>query len=183
MTIYTINIYSPISGIITGRDNYCITSDPICTGSGASHGSCSGGSSRVDIGGSGTLYLRATNVKSFIPRISLACCGGTSCGDNFKRVIKIELYGKANGVCYIGAVLYGHVTSPTVSNATVYNLSGTSYAIGSVTTGSCSNCSTGAHSHMERFGGSVVAPCCGLSVSSSTVIYRFTWDDSISCPT
>ncbi len=184
MTIYTINIYSPISGYITGRDNYCLAGDTNvnCLGTGAVHYGCNSGSSRVDIEGSGALYLRATNVKSFIPRIGYYCCSSTGCANDYKRTIKIELYGKQNAVCYIGAVLFGHVTSPTVSDGVIYNLTTTAYQIGSVTTGSCSGCSSGAHSHMERFGGSVVAPCCGTSVSSSTPIYRFTWDDTISCP-
>ncbi len=35
---------------------------------------------------------------------------------------------------------------------------------------------------MERFGGTVVAPCCYAAVSTGTAIYKFTWEHSIICP-
>jgi hypothetical protein len=184
MAVITVYVRSPISGYITGRDKYCVANDTVCNGSGNPHGRCRGWSSPVDIGGSGSLYLRVNypNVRSVVTYVELRCCAGTTCGNNFKRTITVELYGRVDGLCYIGSVMYGHVSSPAVSNGETYNLTSGSLLLGTVTSGSCSGCSTGPHSHMERSGGSVVAPCCGAAVSTSTNIYRFTWDNALPCP-
>ncbi|MDP2362723.1 MAG: hypothetical protein Q8M94_03020 [Ignavibacteria bacterium] len=182
MATITVFVRSPISGYITGRTKYCIPlsqgGDPVCTGSGNPHNSCAGGVTPVDIGGSGSLYLRVNypNVLSIRTFIALPCCPGQP--DNYRRAITVELYGKSNGVCYIGSVRYAHVASPAVSHNTLYNLSSGSKLLGTVPTGSAGSCYSGPHSHMERTGGVTVAPCCGATVSTSTNIYRYTWDDA-----
>lgn len=55
-------------------------------------------------------------------------------------------------------------------------------AIGSTPFGTWSVFYTGAHSHMDKFGGSVVAPRYGVSVTTGAPIYKFTWDDGIIYP-
>ena len=188
MAIVTVYVRSPFSGCITGRNNYCngncSNPDGNCNGSGNQHGTCRGWSNPVDIGGSGNVYLRVNypNVRRAITYIGLHCCGSASCGDNFKRTISVEVYGLNNaGYCYIGTVMYGHVSNPAVTNGGIYNLTSSILLLGTATTGSCTGCSTGAHSHMERLGGSVVAPCCGATVTTSTNIYKFTWDNAQVC--
>ncbi len=185
MAIITVYVRSPISGYITGRDQYCkplSQGGDVCNGSQGTHGKCMSSSNPVDIGGSGSLYLRVNypNVLSIVTYINLVCCN-SSYGDNYRRMVTVELYGRANGVCYMGAVRFGHVASPAITNGTLYNLSGGSTLIGTVPSGNPGSCYTGPHSHMERSGGSVVAPCCGATVSTSTNIYKFTWNN-VTCP-
>jgi hypothetical protein len=81
----------------------------------------------------------------------------------------------------MGDVIYGHVTSPAVGNNSVYNLTSGIKLIGTATSGGCTGCSTGTHSHMETKYGTVVAPCCGASVTTSTAIYQFSWSNNIPC--
>ena len=191
MTIITVYVRSPISGCITGRNNYCngncSNPDSTCTGSGNTHGTCMSSTSPVDIGGTGTINLRVNfpNVLSVITYINLVCCSTTYAND-YRRMVTVELYGKSNGKCFIGKVRYGHVANPSVANNTIYNLPTSGVlALGTVPSGSPGSCYTGAHSHMERSGstGSTLAPCCGTTVSSSSNIYKFTWDNSPAvCP-
>lgn len=177
MAILTVYVYSPLSGTITGRDYYCQAGSP-CNGDDGLHGSCGGGLNRVDVGGSGTLYFRATNVKSLY--LTYGTCS-SGCSEDIHRTLKISMYGKPDGFCPVGSVLYAHVGAPPLP-AGLRNYYGGPLAIGSTPAGTCGVFYTGAHSHMERFGGSVVAPCCGVSVTTGTAIYKFTWDDSIICP-
>lgn len=183
MTLVTVYVRSPISGYITGRNNYCNGGDPACNGSGAVHGTCRGWSNPVDIGGSGNLYLRVNypNVRRVVTYVELRCCS-TSYGSDYRRTVTAELYGlNDTGYCYVGSVMYGHVKSPAVSNGATYDLTSGSLKIGTVPSGNPGACFTGPHSHMERSGGSVVAPCCGGTVSTSTNIYKFTWDNAQVC--
>jgi hypothetical protein len=185
VAIVTAYVRGPISGYITGRTKYCTYpyASDVCLGSGGVHGTCRGWSNPVDIGGSGGVYLRVNypNVSSIVTYVELRCCG-TSCVDNYRRAVTVELYGRANGVCYMGSVMFGHIANPVVSNGTLYNLSSSAKKLGTAPSGSCGGCYTGAHSHMERSGGSVVAPCCGATVATSTNIYKFTWNNGIACP-
>ncbi len=186
MALVTVYVRGPISGTITGRNKYCTFpyASDVCNGSGSNHGTYMSSSNPVDIGGSGNINLRVNypNVLSIVTYVSLSCCS-SSYEDNYRRMVTVELYGKSNGACYMGSVRFGHVASPAVTNGTLYNLSSGTKLIGTVPSGNPGNCYTGAHSHMERSGGSVVAPCCGATVSSSTNIYKFTWDNGIACPT
>jgi len=185
MATVTAYVRSPISGHITGRTYYCTTpSDPYCYGnpSNGTHYPChSGWYHPVDIGGTGTLYLYVNypNVSSVITWVSLLCCS-SSCDSSLRRMITVDLYGRSNGRCYIGSVAYGHVNTVYVSNGVLYNLSGSSLRLGTVTTVTGCGCSDGAHSHMEATGStlSCIAPCCGATVSTSTNIYQFTWNDT-----
>lgn len=190
MTTKTTYVYGPFSntGSVTGRTYYCNYPDD-CLGTGVQHSPCGSGwitSSAVDISQTGYIYLRATNVMSIKTYIQSVCCGG-SCSANFSRLIKIELYGKANGGCYMGSVGFGHIMSPQVGNGILYNYTNP-FLIGTANNddggcgaGCCSGCSGGIHAHMQMMGGTIVAPCCNGSVTSGTQIYRFTWDD-VNCP-
>lgn len=187
MAIVTAYVMASISGFITGRDQYCKPLNQggdVCNGSQGQgvHGTCLSSSNPVDIGGSGSIYLRVNypNVSSIVTYVALACCSSMS--DNYRRMVTVELYGRTNGVCYMGSVRFGHVASPAVSNGTLYNLTSGSKLIGTVPSGETSGCYTGAHSHMERVSGSVVAPCCGITVTTATNIYKYTWDNGIVCP-
>lgn len=177
MTILTVYVYSPLAGWISGRDYYCGATS-VCNGDGGIHGSCGGGQNRVDVAGSGTLYFRATNIRSLY--LSYGTCG-SGCSTDIMRTLKISLYGKPDGFCPVGSVLYAHVGQPLLPSG-LQNYSGGLLAIGSTPSGTCGDFYTGAHSHMERFGGTVVAPCCYANVTTGTAIYKFTWDDSIICP-
>lgn len=184
MTVVTVYVYSPIaSGTITGRTKYCVSGNSTCTGSGSTHYGCRGWADRVDVGGSGALYLRVNypNARRVITYIGSQCC--PSCGNiDVKRTVTADIYGLNNtGYCYIGSVMYGHVGSPTVSNGQIHDLTSGSLRIGSAPNTQCGDCYTGAHSHMERLYGSVVAPCCWGPATSTTRIYKFTWDNAQVC--
>ncbi len=191
MTIYTTYVYGPLSnaGSVSGRQFYCVRPTDTCVGSDAEHVPCGSGWIReyaVDIAASGDIYLRATNVKSIRTYIETTCCG-CGCSTNFCRLIKVELYGKVNGGCYMGSVGFGHVMNPQVAHGALYNYTNP-FKLGTANTdnggcgaGCCSGCSSGIHSHMQVMGGSIVAPCCNATVTSGTQIYRFTWND-INCP-
>lgn len=142
-----------------------------------------GWSDPVDIGGTGALNLNVNypNVRRVTINIGSQCC--SSCSDsNVKRTVTANLYGLNNtGYCYVGSVMYGHVASPTVLDGATYDLTSGSLRIGTVPNVQCGGCYTGAHSHMERSGGTVLAPCCSGSVSTSTRIYKFTWDNAQAC--
>lgn len=187
MAIITVYVRSPISGFITGRTNYCkypYGSD-VCLGSGGVHGTCIGGSSPIDIGGSGSLNLHVNypNILSIRTFVEIRCCPSTY-GNDYRRTITVELYGKSNGLCYVGSVKYAHVASPAVSNNTLYNLTSGTKLLGAVPAGNPGSCYTGPHSHMERVGGSVMPTglCCGATVNSSTNVYKYTWDNALPCP-
>ncbi len=202
MTIYTVYVKSPIAGTISGRANYCTDNlpgtpypDPICTGSLGTHLPCMGWSNPVDVGGSGSLYLRVNypNVRSIRTTVKPACCLNSiydTCSSiaNYRQVVVVDLYGGADGLCYyMGSVMYGHVASPAVVDKGLYVVPASGQILlGTVPSGSCvidpqHKCFTAPHSHMEVTGGTVVAPCCGASVSGSTNIYKFTWSNNPPC--
>lgn len=177
----TAYVQSPIGGYISGRTNYCcvvnnVCSDGSCTGSCSPHGTCKGWSSPVDIGGSGSLYLRVNypTVRSIVTWVEFKCC--SSYPDDIRRTITVDLYYQQNAVCYIGSVMFGHISSPQVGNGVTYNLTSSTKWIGNVPTGYTGGCYTGPHSHMERFGGSTLAPCCCQTVYTSTNIYSWAFD-------
>lgn len=169
-------VYSPVGGIITGRANYCLPCPAPCDGDQGAHSTCVGWSSPVDIDANDneTIYLYAsTLVKSIRTLIELECC--CTCGNNdYCRAIKVELYGLFNAECLIGSVLYGHVANPQVTHNTVYNASSKLLGYAPPCNGCGCGCYTGSHSHMERSGGSTVAPCCCVDTTKgSTAIYRW----------
>jgi hypothetical protein len=179
----TAYVRSPISGTITGRDKYC-GCPGVCNGNGSNHSTCRGWASPVDIGGSGNLVLRVNypTVQSIKTLIGDQCCCDP-CPDEYERTVTVELYGQPNAACYIGSVMYGHVSNPQVNHNTIYNLTSGNKTLGTVPGGSCNSCAfgscyTGAHSHMERLGGTTVAPCCCTGVTGSTNIYKWTFE----CP-
>lgn len=187
MAIRTIYVYSPFSnsGRITGLNTYC--------GGNVTHYPCNSGfSSPVDIAATGNIYLRATNIKSCITRITYTCCTNYSgCGNDYRRTIIVDLYGKENAVCYIGSVAFGHIIAAShIAHNQIYNFNNNPYKLpfllGSATSGGCPDqppkCSTGTHSHMEQKKGTRMSLSCGQTVNSGTAIYKFTWDDSIPCP-
>jgi len=156
----TAYVRSPISGCISGRDNYCAVEagetccncGDVCHGPGGPHGSCAGGSSRVDIcGGAGSaikLRVNYPTIKSIQTWVSTSggpeCCDGTGCAAQYKRTIKVDLFMEPNQEIYFGTVLYGHVNNPKVSNGQMINLA------------------------------SSTNNCCCISVSTSSNIYSFT---------
>ena len=180
----TAYVRSPINGCITGRTQYCCggCAGDVCSGSCGAHGTCVGGTSPVDIGGSGDIYLRVNypTVKSIKTVVQLRCC--TGCADKYRRTIKVELYECPGAIYYIGAVMYAHVDNPQVANNWVYDLTSSSKKLGTAPSGSCGGCYTGPHSHMERSGGSTIAPCCAVGVSTSTNIYSWTFTPHTHCP-
>lgn len=182
-------VRSPFYGCITGKTQYCCDQcenpDDVCDGSCGNHDTCVGGSQPIDIaGGAVDLYLRVNypNVRSLKTFVEIRCCNGTGCADRYRRTIKVELYECPNAIYYIGSVMYAHVDNPQVSNNTVYNLTSSSKKIGTVPSGSCAGCTSGPHTHMERSGGTRVAPCCGIYVTTSTNIYRWTYTPHAYCP-
>lgn len=179
-------VRAPVGGQITGRSKYCVScgDGDSCFGSGNTHATCKGYSSPVDIAGTGTirLYVNYPTVKSIVTLIGLECCCD-ACPDQYERTITVKLYGQPDGVYYIGAVMYGHVSNPLVTHNTTYNLTSSSKDLGSVPAGACNDCAfdcyTGPHCHMERSGGSTSAPCCCLNATQgSTTIYEW----SFTCP-
>jgi hypothetical protein len=72
--------------------------------------------------------------------------------------------------------LYAHVKWPAVANGQVYNLTSGTKLLGNVPGSSCGSCYTGAHSHMERWGGSINGNlcCCVPCTKGSTTIYTWT---------
>ena len=161
MTILTINVYSPLAGT-----RVCPTP----------HLTCPGGYDPVDVMGSGSLYFRATNVKSF--SVYRYLCGDPSCSTDIRTLMQINLFGRINQECFIGAVRYLHIQNPSFSNGHSQNYNGESILIGRVPSGACVNYN-GLHSHMERFRGSLVAPNCNAPIALTTPIFRFVWDDTI----
>lgn len=182
MSIYAY-VYAPIGGRITGRVNYCRCNpsnyDPSCTGSGSSHLPCKGWVDPVDIAGTGTIYLVVNypTVRKVHTRIEYQCCCRNS--SDYARAITVDLFIYTNGQhCYVGSVMYGHIGNPMVPNDHDIYLNSSWLPLGQFLSGtySCNGlmCYTGAHVHMERFGGETLAPCCCASVSQGTTpIYRF----------
>ena len=177
------------SACISGKTQYCCGAcqGDDCNGTCGTHGVCAGGAtgSAVDvayISGSYDVYLRVNipTVKSIKTFVSLTCCGG--CVDKFRRRIKVELYQCPDAVGLIGTVFYAHIESPSVGDNTIYNLGSSSKKLGTaaVSPPACW-CISGPHSHMERTGGSTLAPCCAVGVTSSTNIYSWTFTPII-CP-
>jgi len=169
-------VYSPVDGIITGRSNYCIPCPAPCSGDQGTHSTCRGWSSPVDVDAVDNeqvvLYVNSL-VKSIRTFVENRCCSA-ACGNDYRRAITVELYGQLNANCLIGSVMYGHVSNPQVTHNTVYNLAGTSKILGNAPGGNCGTCYTGSHTHMERSGGSTVAPCCCVdTVKGSTAIYKW----------
>jgi len=184
----TAYVYSPVDGIITGRNQYCgqpCDNNP-CTGDHGTHRTCNNWSSPVDIDAvdNEQLYLYVnTAVISIRTFVQYKCC--CSHQNDYGRVIIVELYGERDAQCYIGSVLYGHIANPQVTDGQIYNLSGTSKLLGNAPAGAhnCGGftCYSGSHSHMERSGGATLAPCCCTdTLKGSTAIYK--WDFTIPCP-
>lgn len=174
----TAYVYSPLTGKIRGRENYCC--DPCnptpCTGACDAHGTCNNWSSPVDVSGTGDIYLYVnySTVRSIRTVIDYKCCS-SGAGDDYRRIVKVDLYGDVNAICHIGSLLYGHVSNVAVGNNQVYNLTSGSKLIGTVPGGTSGTCYQGGHSHMERLGGSTIAPCCCADAyAGTTAIYR--WD-------
>ncbi len=180
-------VYSPAGGIITGRTYYCGCG--ICDGTGTLHGICKPGwTAPIDVDSNDNeeiyLYVNYPTVKSIRTLREYECCCNNA--NNFGRVIIVELYSETNGVgCFIGGVLYGHIANPAVSHNTIYNLSSSSKKLGTSPAGSWScggsSCYSGSHVHMERSGGTTVAPCCCVDTTKgSTKIYEYIFNTP--CP-
>jgi hypothetical protein len=183
MEMATATLKSPVTGTVTGKAVYCQCPGDVCAGSGATHGSCNGGSSKYDIdaGDGEAIKLRVNypTVKSIETWVytsgAAACCESTSCASKFKRTIVVDLFSQvdANAGSYIGTVLYGHIDNPVVSHGQVINLSSGVFTLGYAASGSCTGCSTGSHVHMEKWGGSANSYCCCTTVTTSNVLYSW----------
>ncbi len=182
-------VYAPISGTITGRDYYC-TDDlgcrcpGSCSGCLSTHVPCKGWASPVDIAGTGSVYLYVnTAVRKVQTWVELRCCSSGD-GTDYRQAITVDLYVYNNGkYCYVGSVMYGHVANAQVQNGAWYDLSssGGKLKLGDVPGGKLW-CYSGPHTHMERYLGEVVAPCCCASVQAgTTVIYRFYYNEGYAC--
>lgn len=176
----TTYVYSPVTGIITGRTKYCVSCSDgdTCTGSGNNHGACSccGGSSPVDVdtsdNGAVRFYSNSAAVKSFRTLVyASGCCSPCGNGD-INRTIKVQMYGFPDGTCYIGGVVYAHIANPQVIHNTLYI--GSSKLLGYAPGGNC-GCYAGSHSHIERIGGSnyQIPCCCNQAYAGVTAFY--TW--------
>lgn len=187
-------VYAPISGRITGRDNYCINeqrqcdSDP-CGGDHGAHKKCKGWASPIDIGATGQIYLYVNypTVKKIQTWVEYKCCCGEQNSD-YARTITVDLYVYDNGkYCYVGSVMYGHVKNPQVLNGAWYDLTRGDKYLGDIPGGTytCNefSCYGGAHSHMERSLGETAGPlCCCTSVAAgTTAIYRYYYNPGFTC--
>ncbi len=101
---------------------------------GGVHGSCGGGQNRVDVAGSGTLYFKATNIKSLY-RTYGTCSSG--CSADMHRTLIISMYGKPDGFCPVSSILYAHVGGTDLLPSGLRNYGGGLLKIGSTPSGTC----------------------------------------------
>jgi hypothetical protein len=180
----TAYVRAPFSGCISGKAVYCVADEPgehccncddSCNGSGGTHWTCGGGSNPIDICGTAgsSIYLRVNypTVRCVQVWVAFPCCSG--CADKYRRTVKVDLYSQPNMVGYIGTIVFAHVDNPTVLDGQMFNLTSSSLKLGYVPSGSCGNCFTGPHVHMERYGGSTASLCCCSSVTTSSNIYSW----------
>ncbi len=130
---------------------------------------------------SGTSVYFYTNsfVREVIMSVTNACCDnlcGPSTSTNFHKAVTVNLYGGLQSNCrsYLGSVLYGHLTSAT---ATSRVLTTSDYSNGikvrNVTSGTCTGCYGGAHTHTECKYGSLMVAYPNAITAGSTVIYQY----------
>lgn len=181
-------VYAPISGTISGRDNYCDCRNcpSTCNGCGNPHSPCKNWASPVDIAGMGAIYLYVNypTVRRVQVWVEYRCCNSQQNND-YARTITVDLYVYDNGKhCYVGSVMYGHVANPTVQNGQWIDLSSSQLKLGDMVAPNpnYSYCYSGWHVHLERFLGEVVAPCCCNSVTAGTTpIYRYYYNAGYAC--
>lgn len=154
---------------ITGR----VSQGPGCN---ANHATCGAGYSPIDIGGTGDIYLYVNypTVKSIRIIVGSLCCNAGT-GADYRRTVKVELYGQLNASCYFGSVLYGHIRDLAVQDG-VYNLTSYSLRIGRVIEQGLGpgTCYTAAHVHMQHGGGATVYASCLQNVTAgTTTIYSW----------
>lgn len=187
----SVYVYAPVSGTITGLDNYC---------NGTPHRPCRNVQpsqvSPVDIGTGGNMrkiYLYASRVSKVYISTQYRCC----CGQNgiYGRTRIIALYSSEG--CYVGSVWFGHIDyipwndpDKPLEAQDGWNVYNGPLLLGRTPGNNCCapcGCTSGCcyiavHTHMERDGGISVAPPCGTPVTAGTTpIYRF--DYSTPCPT
>lgn len=163
-------VYAPLSGQITGLDDYC-----------------SGGTHRVaklccpiDIGvGEGTsVYFYGSGVIKSVRTTyqgSGVCLDGTV-PEPWDAGVLVEFFGNYNAQCPIGEVFFAHTQQP-VSDG-VYNTN--SIQVGVVPPNTCGcDCYGGCHSHVERdANGTTNTFGCGNPVyAGSTWMYRWYWNE------
>ncbi len=137
--------------------------------------SCSGGGNMMDLSRDATaghninVYVNYPTIKSVEFQRVDSCC---PCTQNTRNAVKVHLYGQINKGCYIGTILYGHMTNPISSYWT--NLSG-SYAgkVGNVLGTDICSCYTGIHVHLEVWGGTRLPYSGQYCNQGSTAIYRW----------
>ncbi len=194
----TAYVFSPFTGWISGRDNYCCNSgdpnnqstcsDP-CLGTCGYHPPTqSGFTSPIDVNAPTDteirLYVNWTTVKSVIIRdnASPVCAPGVSDPWNDGRAVELYCYNDGHGL--IGKVFYGHVNNPISNLNQVITQPGSGYVVIGRVPGPCGGCGTSCypktHVHMARSGGSTGSGCCccGTVYGASTVLYSW----SFLCP-
>lgn len=146
-----------------------------------SSGGCSNGVEMMDIsrdaavGNWINLYVSYPTIKSVEFQRPDNCC---PCTQNTKNAVKVLLYGEYNKNCYLGAILYGHMTNPISPGWTNLNgnfggqigkVLGTDYCwcYGNPSTG------TGAHVHTEVWLGTRTTYSGQYVYQGSTVIYQW----------
>lgn len=143
----------------------------------AGHSACSGGQQLTDIARDNTqgsaldVYVNYPTVKSVEFERVDSCCG--ACGNNIRHAVKVHLYALINKQCYIGTILYGHLSNP-IGNS--WKNLGSSWAgrVGYVVDapGTCT-CYTGDHVHVEVWGGQRLVGHNTYIYKGSTAIYKW----------
>ncbi len=164
----TVYVYSPFSGTIWGKDQYCNGDPHVVVWN-------LGGGLPIDIGNvsEGTIirFAASSQVKSIRTKRAPVCRSQT--GD-WNQGVVVEMFAQYNAQCYIGTVSYGHVRN-WVSDG-VYN---TRNKMLGVLPHDCNcGCSDGIHIHMQCGGGTRTGlnQCAGKYVSGgSTWIYKWSY--------
>ena len=159
-------VYSPVSGSVTQDD----------------HDGCdSSGSQAIDMGTNWVdvrLYLDSWYFKSIYVSVEYDCCTPSD-EENYRRLVKVKLYNQPNQAGYVGFVGFGHTKNVAISGA--YNVYGNNFGkicethltgcICQVCDSGC--CYTGAHLHVETYGGTNVVSYGQALTAGSTAIYRW----------
>jgi hypothetical protein len=165
-------VYAPVSGYIS--------QGPGCNGI---HQLCGSGSDPIDVAGTGTIYFYCNypTVKSVHVTTDFLCCPGQA--NNYRQTVTIKLYANQNGICYLGAVRYGHINLNLELANGLQNITRSNYRIGTtVSPKLCDSgcCYVGIHLHMQRESGISLVTCSQQNINAgTTAIYKFT---VASCP-
>lgn len=185
----TLYVYAPVSGQLVSLDCYCskagCNSTPPCGPSGCTHTIVGGAgfSSPIDMGwfSNGTIirFRASSGVQSIeIEYISNVCA---SVGSPWTDGIKVHMYRFQNRSCYMGTILYGHLKRRVrfVADGAWFNYPSGGWAqpIGKLPADCLCGCSTGIHIHMETNVGTRTSQSCGNSLTTSSWIYSWFWND------